>query len=165
MKDITWIQPYYHLILDRVPKDATSFLDVGAGNGIFGFILSRTRDCKRLDAIEPFGYELDHFDNVYRMSWKQWYKTQPTPYDVLISTECIEHMDKKDALLFLDQAKEISKNIVIATPILFEEQKAYDGNEHQRHKCVISESEFIERGYKTLLFNDSIIAHYGDIKC
>lgn len=163
MKDITWIQPYYHLILDRVPRDATTFLDVGAGSGIFGFILSRTRDHTRLDAIEPFGYDLNHFDNVYRMSWKEWYKTQPVPYDVIVSTECIEHMDKENALSFLDEVKLIAKNIIIATPISFEEQKAYDGNDYQRHKCVISEAEFVERGYVTLLFNDSIIAHYGVI--
>ena len=164
MKDITWIQPYYHLILDMVPRDATTFLDVGAGSGIFGFILTRTRDVKQLHAIEPFGYELDHFNNVFRMTWRDWYDKQPSIYDVLISTECIEHMEKEDALLFLDQAKNIAKNIVVATPIKFEEQKAYDGNDYQRHKSVISEAEFIEKGYKTLLFNDSIIAHYGDLR-
>ena|SRR3990167_4702723 len=164
MKDITWIQPYYHLILDMVPRDATAFLDVGAGSGIFGFILTRTRDVKQLHAIEPFGYELDHFNNVFRMTWKEWYQKQPSIYDVIISTECIEHMEKEDALLFLDQAKNIAKNIVVATPIKFEEQKAYDGNDYQRHKSVISEAEFIEKGYKTLLFNDSIIAHYGDLR-
>src|SRR3990167_2402833 len=85
MKDITWIQPYYHLILDRVPRDATTFLDVGAGSGIFGFILTRTRDVKQLDAIEPFGYELDHFNHVFRMTWKEWYSNQPSIYDVLNS--------------------------------------------------------------------------------
>lgn len=163
MKDITWIQPYYHLILDRVPRNATTFLDVGAGSGIFGFILSKTRECVRLDAVEPFGYELNHFNNVFRMTWKEWHEKQKSSYDVLVSTECIEHMNKEDAILFLDQAKDIAKNIVIATPIKFENQKAYDGNEYQSHRCVILESEFIERGYKTLLFNDSIIAHYGDL--
>jgi 2-polyprenyl-3-methyl-5-hydroxy-6-metoxy-1,4-benzoquinol methylase len=146
-----------------VPRDAITFLDVGAGSGIFGFILSRTRDCKRLDAIEPFGYELDHFHNVYKMTWQEWFSKNTILYDVIISTECIEHMSKEDAISFLDEVKYIAKNIIIATPIKFEEQKPYDGNEYQRHKCVISESEFIERGYKTLLFNDSIIAHYGDI--
>ena len=163
MKDITWIQPYYHLILDRVPRDATTFLDVGAGSGIFGFILTRTRNVEQLDAIEPFSYELDHFNHVFRMSWKDWYDEQSSTYDVLISTECIEHMNKEDALRFLDQAKDIAKNIVIATPRKFEEQKPYDGNDYQIHRCVISEAEFIEKGYKTLLFNDSIIAHYGEL--
>ena len=164
MKDITWIQPYYHLILDRVPRDARTFLDIGAGNGIFGFILSKTRDCERLDAVEPFDYELNHFHNVYRMTWNEWFSKNSTTYDVIISTECIEHMEKKDALLFLDEVKVIAKNIVIATPIKFEEQKAYNGKDYQRPKSGIAESEFIESGYKTLLFNDSIIAHYGDLK-
>ena len=163
MKDIYWIQPYYHLILDRVPKNATTFLDVGAGNGIFGFILKKTRECKRLDAIEPFNYELNHFDKVYRMTWKEWLNN-PSNYDVIIATESIEHMDLDDAISFIKQAKELARNVVIATPVHFSEQKDYDGNEYQRHKCVISESDFIFNGYKTLLFNDSIIAHYGDLK-
>ena len=163
MKDIYWIQPYYHLILDRVPKNATTFLDVGAGNGIFGFILKKTRDCKQLDAIEPFSYELDHFDRVYRMTWKEWLDISSN-YDVIIATESIEHMSLDDAISFIKEVKELARNVVIATPMKFSEQKDYDGNEYQRHKCVISETDFTSNGYKTLLFNDSIIAYYGDLK-
>ena len=57
MNQITWIEQYYDYILSLIPKDTESVLDIGAGSGIFGYILTKTRSIKRLDAIEPFAYD------------------------------------------------------------------------------------------------------------
>ena len=156
MKDIYWIQPYYHLILDRVPRMAATFLDVGAGNGIFGFILKKTRECKQLDAIEPFNYELNHFDKVYRMTWKEWLNN-PSNYDVIIATEVIE------------ECKRICRSkAFIYTPSEFKDNMdAVDNawnlgsNPHQEHLCVLSRDDFKTRGYNTrLVIDNGIFAEY-----
>jgi len=156
--DITWIQPYYHIILGYIPETPKTILDVGAGYGIFGYIIKKTRNTQ-LTAIEPFYDDLPH-DLVFKMTWKEWYEKHKTHYDVLIATEMIEHLPEDEALLFLKQAKETADVVVIATPLKFEEQKAYDNNEYQKHLCAVSKEQFMEEGYSIFLYNDSIIASW-----
>lgn len=167
MEKITWLQPYYHLILEQVPLNATSVLDVGAGSGIFGFILRKTRHkLFKLDAVEPFDYNLSHFTNHHIITWKEFIKrnseTLQIPiYDVLVATEVIEHMTKDDALQFLHEAKKIAFKIIIATQKEFEEQPAYDDNQYQLHHCVITKEEFDKAGYGVVEFGNSLIGIFG----
>ena len=154
--DITWIQPYYHVLLGYIPLDVQTVLDVGAGYGIFGYIIKKTRKCT-ITAIEPFYNNLPH-DYIYTTTWQDWYDKHKEHYDVVIATELIEHLLPLEALLFLQQAKEVADRVIIGTPIKFEEQPAYDGNEYQKHLSVISEDQFKELGYTTVLYNDSILA-------
>ena len=155
--DITWIQPYYHVLLGYIPLDVNTVLDVGAGYGIFGYIIQKTRRCT-ISSIEPFYEDLPHNGVHYKMTWEEWYAGWKKHYDVLVATELVEHLPPLEALLFLQQAKEVADRIIIGTPIKFEEQPPYDGNEYQKHLSVISEAQFKELGYTTVLYNDSILA-------
>ena len=156
---ITWIQPYYDLILYHVPVNAKKILDVGSGYGIFGYILKKARSGSVVEAIEPFDYEYEHYDHRFKMTWEEFYQSyydefvngKFTKFDCIVSTEMIEHMDKENALLFLEQVKTISNKVIIATPYLFSDQEAYDDNEFQKHRCVITVKEFTQRGYKVSL--------------
>lgn len=146
MDKITWIDPYLDLVLKQVPLDAKSILEVGCGSGIFGFILKKTRDSK-VDGIEPFGYDLNHYDHIIRSDWKSFYRSTTHKYDVLVSNETIEHMKKNDAIWFLHEAKSIADKVIITTPYTFDQQPAYDDNPLQVHQCVITKEDFEKEGY------------------
>jgi len=150
---ITWVQPYYDLILDKVPLDTESLIDVGSGYGIFGYILSKSRNIKNLISIEPFDYPVELYNTNHKMTWQKFYKSKLNldKVDVIICTEMIEHLSKKDALLFLQQTKRKAKKVIIVTPYSFENQDAYDNNEYQKHQCVLSVNDFITEGYKVEL--------------
>lgn len=147
---ITWIQPYYDLILNEIPEGAKTILDVGAGYGIFGYILKRARSAT-VTAVEPFDYSLDIYDYKFSMTWQEFQKESKKNFDVIVSTEMIEHMSHDDAISFLDDARHRAKKIIIATPYVFEKQDTYDGNKYQAHKCVVSLDDFKKYGYKTKL--------------
>lgn len=150
---ITWIQPYYDLILNEIPLNAKVILDVGAGYGIFGFILKKSRDVE-VTAIEPFDYDLDHYDFSYQMTWDKFYnsvKLYGLKYDVLVSTEMIEHLRKPQAVSFLGEVKDRANHIIIATPYNWEQQEHYDGNEFQEHKCLVTINDFKYHNYKVKL--------------
>jgi hypothetical protein len=148
---ITWIQPYYDLILNEVPKDAKSILDVGAGYGINGFIMKKSRDAE-LYALEPFKeYDLSHYDFTYDLTGDTWYRDtfkNPFVFDVIVSTEMIEHMESDDAQTFLHSAKKRAKKVIIATPYEWEQQEPYDGNKYQVHKSLMTVQNFIDHKYK-----------------
>ena len=58
---ITWIQSYYDVLLQHIPLDTESLIDVGSGYGVFGYILSKARSIKSLISIEPYDYETSHY--------------------------------------------------------------------------------------------------------
>ena len=152
MNKITWIEQYYDYILSLIPKDTESVLDIGTGSGIFGYILTKTRSIKKLDAIEPFAYDLSIYNNVHIGTWSDFYELSKHNridyFDVAVGLEVIEHMKKQDALEFLDKVKKIAKKVIITTPFKFEEQDAYDGNEYQKHRSFITLKEFEHWDYK-----------------
>lgn len=151
---ITWIEPYFDLVLNEVPVNARTIIDVGAGSGIFGFILKKTRDC-HVTAIEPFGYQLGHYDLHYKTTWQDFFQRFDglQTFDVLVSTECIEHMKRSDALDFLNNAKRVAKKVIITTPSKFQQQPEYDDNEFQKHRCLITPQDFKKNGYSLRFLN------------
>lgn len=159
MDKITWISPYLDLVLDEIPTDSKNILEVGCGSGIFGFILKKTRDVQ-LQGVEPFGYDLSHYDHLWRSTWKQYHRTSkgygvPNHFDVLVCNETVEHMEKNDALSFLHEAKQSADKVIIVTPYKFDEQPAYDDNEYQKHMCAVSTDDFESEGYTVKLIGHS----------
>lgn len=149
---ITWIQPYYDLILNEIPLNASKIIDVGAGYGIFGFILKKSRECE-IHAVEPFDYDLTHYDMSFKNTWSRYFAVvdKRKHFDVLVSTEMIEHLPHKEAVAFITEAKQISNKVIIATPYQWEQQDAYDGNEYQIHQSHLLVSDFIKHGYNVHL--------------
>lgn len=153
-KKITWIQPYYDLILNLIPVDSQTILDVGAGSGIFGFIMKKTRSAV-ITAIEPFEeYNLSHYDNVIKEKWQNISTNALTDrqYDVVTALEVIEHLPRQDVLPFLKWCKYIGKRVIITTPYRFEQQPAYDNNILQIHQSLVTMNDFEQENYKTYLF-------------
>ena len=145
---ITWIEPYYDLMLNKIPLDTRSVLDVGAGKGIFGFILRNTRDLTTLDAVEPFEHGLGHYDNVWKQTWQEWFENnREKKYDIVVAFEMIEHLTREDAMNFLKQVKCISKKAIIVTPIKFERQEEYEQNVYQTHRSLMTAEDFRLNGF------------------
>ena len=155
MKKITWISPYLDIVLDEVPLDSKDILEVGCGSGIFGFILKKTRPDAVIHGVEPFKYPLGHYDFIFRKTWDQFWKDAQS-YDVIICNETIEHMDKKSALNFLNEARTVANKVIVGTPYQFDQQDPYDDNPYQVHQCVLTEKDFHDNGYETKIisFND-----------
>jgi hypothetical protein len=145
---ITWISPYLDIVLDEIPTDSKKILEVGCGSGIFGYILKKTRPDATLHGVEPFDYPLDHYDQIFRMEWVEFIRRNKEKYDVLVCNETVEHMEKKDALEFLENASNITGKAIVGTPYKFDQQPAYDNNPYQVHKSVISVKEFKKCGYE-----------------
>jgi len=142
------MQPYYDIILNKIPIESKRILDVGAGYGIFGYILKQTRKAE-VDAIEPFHYDLLHYNEVHRKTWQEWIKNWDlNKYDVIISTEMIDHLSLQEAEEFLEEAKLVANLVIIATPFSFTRQENYDNNKYQIHKSLITKEMFKKHGYK-----------------
>lgn len=157
---ITWVQPYYDLILNKIELDTEILIDVGSGQGILGYMISRARDIATLISVEPYKqYNQPHFNKQYNMTWHDFIELTDYKADVIISTEMIEHMEKKDALLFLEQVKSRAVKVIIVTPYYFSEQEKYDDNDLQSHRCSISVNEFKENGYNVTLVGSFITRH------
>lgn len=70
-------------------------------------------------------------------------------HDLIFCSEVIEHLEKKDGFVLLDNAEKwAKKKIIFTTPNGFLKQGEYDDNPLQIHKSGWSVEEFRERGYK-----------------
>lgn len=145
--EITWIQPYYDILLNMIPQDVKTVLDVGTGYGVFGFIIKNARSC-HITGIEPFqGYDLSHYDEVIRKPFDEYEDMFDRKFDCIVCTEVIEHMEKHLAMKFLSMIKSLGKTVIIATPFNDDSQDSFDGNPYQVHQCRISPEEFRQEGY------------------
>ncbi len=151
LPDINFLTPYLPVLLDRIPLTARTFLEVGPGYGLFGYIIKKTRNPIVLDAIEPFYDDLPFYNNIQKCLWKD--AIIDFKYDVIIATEVIEHMTHEEAINFLTEAKEKSKMVIIGTPINFVRSHAWDGNPYQYHQCVLVEEDFKKLDYKYEIWN------------
>lgn len=153
IEKITWISPYFDLVLNEIPKETKSLLDVGAGNGIFGLIVKKTRNLDKIDCVEPFNYDLHHFDTIYKQTWSTYWaeNNSKSQYDVIICLETIEHMTKDKVEEFLYEARQMAKKIIIVTPYYFQQQNTYDGNELQKHQSLVTIDDLKSHGYKIRL--------------
>ena len=70
-------------------------------------------------------------------------------FDAVISTDVIEHLEKKDALRLLKKMEKIArKKIIILTPNGFYHQDHLDKNPHQEHKSGWSVNDLTRIKYK-----------------
>ncbi|GAG78516.1 unnamed protein product, partial [marine sediment metagenome] len=50
----TWTRPFLHELLEEIPKDVESLIDVGCGRGIVGAMARIYRTPKRLVGVDIF---------------------------------------------------------------------------------------------------------------
>jgi len=153
---ISFIHPWLSLVVNLVPFNTQSVLDVGICYGNTGFLLRRSRhSLSRLDGIEiwpPYAedsFNVKIYDRIMVGSCVPILQKIPDKsYGVVIATELIEHLDHSDGLIFLGQVERIaSECIIITTPSHFFESYSFDDNSFQLHKSLWKIKDFKSRGY------------------
>lgn len=156
-----------------------SILDVGLGNGKWGFIARDLLDVMigerykrmdwkvRIDGIEVFadyiqGHQRAIYNDIYIGDAFKVIDTMGN-YDVIILGDVLEHFDKKKAWEFMDKcASHCNNYIVINIPLGKEwKQPVIYGNPHEEHisfwsyeqfEPFVIEKEFFHFGTKGLLY-------------
>lgn len=164
MTDITWTYPALSLLLDAIPKDTNTLIDIGCGKGIVGALCKIYRNTKHtvgIDAFEPyldFCREHNLYDeylsldlNGMSLSFKD------KEFEVATCIEVIEHLPKKNGEILLDEIERISKVAIITTPNVFFKQPKYDNNPYQNHVSIWNVKYFKKRGYSVFGIGESRI--------
>jgi 2-polyprenyl-3-methyl-5-hydroxy-6-metoxy-1,4-benzoquinol methylase len=120
--EITWAHPFLHEVLNRIPVDVKSLIDVGCGRGIMGALLRIYRKPKRLIVIDGFKEYLDFcgetkfYDELYECDLRQ---TPPRfndkEFDVATCIEVVEHLPQTEGISLLDELERIAKMVIITT--------------------------------------------------
>lgn len=72
-------------------------------------------------------------------------------FDTVISIEVLEHLEKKDARLFLSEMERVAAlQVILTTPNGHFHLDAFDGNPHQEHRSEWSPTEMRALGYRVV---------------
>lgn len=156
--------PLNNYVLPYLPEnlDNLLILDCGIGHGEWAFRIRTDPRFKGrphiagLDLHEPFLlkqkslglYDELHHCDVLNIPY------QDNFFDIVIASEIIEHLPKKDGYRLMDEIERVSRKLVIiTTPIGFMKQKATEGNIHQEHQSGWHSTDFKNRGYSVEIAN------------
>jgi 2-polyprenyl-3-methyl-5-hydroxy-6-metoxy-1,4-benzoquinol methylase len=152
--EVTWTHRWLFEILERIPVETNSIVDVGCGRGVIGALVRIYRKPKRLVGIDAFRPYLDFcrhhyfYDELYQYDLRQI----PLPFsykefDVATCIEVIEHLPKNNGVNLLNELERIAKKVILTTPNVSFKQEALDNNPFQKHLSRWFVKDFIERGY------------------
>lgn len=160
------------LIVDKIPGGTSPFfyhpfisyftpivlkgtiVDLGCGKGINGFLirLSRYLQNARIVGVEINSEYVD-FCNAHNIYDEIIQKPLPhltfktKSVDLILCTEVIEHLNRKDGIKLLDEIDRICKGrTIITTPNIFFE--TMPGDPDDRHLSLWTIEDFRSRGYK-----------------
>ena len=152
----TWTRPFLTDLLEEIPTDLTSLIDIGCGRGIIGALTRIYRTPKRLVGVDIFQEYLDFcekyriYDELFQLDLRQ----TPLPFNngefnVATCIETIEHLSKKQGEFLLEELNRIAKIVIVSTPsFYFKQPKSHtQHNPHQTHLSKWSVKDFKQRGY------------------
>jgi hypothetical protein len=152
--DVTWTHNALPLILNEIPVNCRSLLDVGCGRGIIGAMCRIYRDVDRLVGMEGFEpyLEFSHKAGFYDDTILRNLIDTPLPlntqeFEVVTCVEVIEHLQWSAGHQLLDELERIGSRVIVTTPNILFQQNEYDGNSFQRHLSQWGPSDFRRRGY------------------
>lgn len=134
----------------RMPHD-TTVLDVGAGQGKYGYLLhDYTVDA--VEVWEPY-VELNDLANVYRDVYVTdvyvFISRLTRRYDVVIFGDVLEHLTTRSAQFVLEKTLAVSDEVIVVVPYLYAQGPEH-GNDHQRHLQADLTPEVMTRRYPRL---------------
>jgi hypothetical protein len=154
-------------------------LDIGIGFGKYGFMLREFLDIRvkrynkedwkaTIDGIEAYAPYVNNlhkfiYDRVYVGDVMEIYPTLP-PYDLIIMSEVIEHLDKDDGMKLLLHIR-FNNALIITTPQVFSPRSGYDWeNTYERHISLWRETELrvMFPDLKVLTRTAFIVSNYGN---
>lgn len=153
--DVAWTHRSLPLILDSIPVNCKSLLDVGCGRGIIGALCRIYRSLDRLVGVDGFEryLEFNQKTGFYDHTIPRNLNDTPLPFgtqefEVVTCIEVIEHLEWSAGQRLLDELERIGSVVLLTTPNIDFQQREYDGNVFQRHLSRWHPSDFRTRGYR-----------------
>lgn len=160
------------LIVDKIPGGTSPFFyqpfisyftpivlkgviaDLGCGKGVNGFLIRLSR---YLDGAKMIGVEINedyiNFCKKYNIYDEIIKKSLPNlslktkSVELILCTEVIEHLSRKDGLILLDEIDRVCiGRAIITTPNIY--FKTMPGDPDDKHLSLWSIEDFKSRGYK-----------------
>jgi ubiquinone/menaquinone biosynthesis C-methylase UbiE len=152
----TWTRPFLHELLEEIPKDVESLIDVGCGRGIVGAMTRIYRTPKRLVGVDIFQDYIDFckkyniYDELHRLDLRRTpLPFQDNEFTVATCVETIEHLPKNHGEKLLEELHRIAETIIVSTPsVYFRQPKSHvKNNPFQAHISKWTVEDFKKRGY------------------
>jgi 2-polyprenyl-3-methyl-5-hydroxy-6-metoxy-1,4-benzoquinol methylase len=148
-------------VLALLPEslDGLTILEIGVGEGLWGFLLrTQRRGSFRLIGVEPFRKHIEDlgqlpvYSELHAEKAQRYLADAPNvSADIILLLEVIEHETRENGLELLGQLeRRVAPDglIVVSTPDGFSEgAEGYAGNELNRHLCGFKATDFTSRGY------------------
>jgi hypothetical protein len=153
---ISWVHNFLPYVVNSIPNDLASALDIGIGYGYIGYMLRKIKKIRRLDGIEiwyPYISDVKRhkiYDQIYIGDvLSEIAKIPNRTYDASIMLEVIEHIEKDRGKKILDELDRITKKfIIVSTPCSYFSSSPWDSNHYQLHRSVWTIKDFKSRGYR-----------------
>jgi len=157
-------EPIIGWINKHLDNGQFNILDVCCGNGVVSAHLFYN-EISGLDIYEPY---LEQYKRIVPNSKAKIYDVaqvllkdiSSSSYDVVVCIDGVEHFEYDNAVILIKNMERIAKNkIIIFTPEAADDpsritvnkpHNAWDikgGDEFQIHKCAMTRTFFVERGY------------------
>ncbi len=160
----------------------TSILDVGIGFGKYGFLfreyLENWGRVSGQKARNPLTKDRDLYlvgveandkviTDVHRMIYDQIIVCDALqipkfmfPFDLCLLSDIVEHLDKKDGKILMQNCMGISKHIIVTTPNGYLEQGESFESKYEVHRSGWNKSDLESLGLKTYFHNADFIVSY-----
>ncbi len=160
------ITPIIGMVLDLAP---TSILDVGMGNGKYGFLCREYLDLAKVDANAVYGQrktvihgieafepyistvQRDVYDRIFIGDAREIIPSLSEDYDLVLMIDVLEHFDLDDAVMLVRNIQRIGKHMIISVPAVRWPQDAMFGNDYERHRHSFSVDELRSLGFQVLM--------------
>ena len=151
---ITHTHPGIAAILESIPQNVRSVLDIGCGKGLVGALCRLYREPSELLGVDIFDPYLAFcrrtrlYDGVVRSDVsKAALPFRTKSFDLVTCIEVVEHLSKQEGSRLLDEMDRVGREVLVTTPAHFFHQE-FDDNPWQQHRSVWTVREFEERGYR-----------------
>ena len=142
-------------ILEEIPRDVKTVIDVGCGRGVMGALLRIYRDPEYVLGIDNFQPYLDFcakhrfYNELLKLDLREGLeKINDRKFDLGLAIEVIEHLDRRTGADLVSWFNSHCDTAIITTPTSFFDQPAFDSNEDQRHVSLWTAGEFKSLGWK-----------------
>ena len=138
-------------MLQKVPPKNRWVLDVGCGQGEFGFLLKRDGKCGRLvgvDVWKPYVKwlkEMRIYDELV-LADARYLPFQPDSFSLAVASEIIQHMEKQRGSELLFELHHLADNIVVSTTRLQRREEPHN-NPFLRHRSSWHRHDLEQLGY------------------
>lgn len=181
MIDLRAVPFTYPWILNNAIGKAKTILDIGCGTGELMEMLGKEKKWQ-VTGIDIYGPSIKKAKKTkaYKVLYKGDITKLPTAvtkqkYDVVFSSQVIEHLPKNKSLVLLKQMEKLAKKrIVIGTTVGFMHflplqevhEHQHDDNPYQEHKSSWKPNEFKNLGFITrgqglfLVYREGYLSHF-----